>query len=94
MIYMDRVNSVAPKWSHVMSDTNSVEELEAFRRRVGAPPSALQLPPKASRPHLDIYGGPKRRALELADRVFPNTMAMVRWERAGRPADVSEARAG
>ena len=84
MIYMDRVNSKAPKWSHVMSDRNDVAELEAFRCRIGAPASALQLPPKCSRPHLDIYAGPKRRALKLADRVFENTFAMVRWDRSQR----------
>lgn len=84
MIYMDRVNTVARKWSHILSDTDSVEELEVFRKRIGAPSSALQRSSK--RPHLDVYGRPKQRALTLADRVFENTLALVRWERAGRPA--------
>ena len=43
MIVMDRENLYAPGWSHVLSTTNDLDELEAFRERVGAPPQALHL---------------------------------------------------
>lgn len=89
MIVMDRENSSAPGWSHVLSTTDDEAELEAFRRRVGAPPSALQRPPKASRLHLDICRGPRRKALALdgvAVRVYPSTFDMVRALRALRHA--------
>jgi hypothetical protein len=41
MLVMDRENLWAPGWSHVLSTTDDVAELEAFRLRVGAPPEAL-----------------------------------------------------
>lgn len=91
ILIMDRENSSARGWSHVLSPTNDVAALDAFRRHVGAPPSALQLPPKASRPHLDICRGPRQRALALdgvAVRVFPTTLAMMRALRAEATARV------
>ncbi len=81
MLLMDRTNSAARGWSHVLSPTDDVEALDAFRRRVGAPPSALQLPPRCKYPHLDIRDRPRLRALALdgiAVRVFPSTMALMR----------------
>lgn len=84
MIYMDRINSMAPSWSHVLSDApttrEQIAELEAFRKKCGAPSSALQLPPKASSVHLDLMRGPRARALTLADIVLEDTRAMVIWE--------------
>jgi hypothetical protein len=81
VILIDRENTIAPRWSHVVSDTNDVAELEAFRKRVGAPPSALQRHP-GKRPHLDLRGRPRDRAIAITDdpnvRVFETTMAMVR----------------
>ena len=43
MIVMDRENLFARGWSHVVSTGNDIEELEAFRILVGAPPQALQV---------------------------------------------------
>ena len=52
VIVMDRVNALAPGWSHVLSTTNDLAELEAFRIRVGAPRQAFHL--RGRRPHLDL----------------------------------------
>ena len=60
MIVMDRENLYAPGWSHALSTTNDLDELEAFRERVGAPPQALHL---SRRPHLDLKLQPRERAL-------------------------------
>lgn len=81
MIVMDRENLYAPGWSHVLSTTNDLAELEAFRIRVGAPPQALH---RGNRrwPHLDLKLEP--RALALADpevRVFERTADMLRYLR-------------
>jgi hypothetical protein len=76
---MDRENLHAPGWSHVLSTTNSLEELDAFRRRVGAPPQALHLG-NGRWPHLDLKLEPRQRA--LADRevqVFERTSEMLRY---------------
>lgn len=78
---MDRENLFARGWSHVLSTTGDVAELEAFRRRVGAPAAALQLG-NARWPHLDLRDGP--RALALADpdvRVFEDSRELVRFVR-------------
>ncbi len=82
MIVMDRENLHAPGWSHVLSTTNDLEELEAFRERVGAPPPALQLR-NPHRPHLDLKGEPRDRALGYFDiLIFDRTTEMVRFLRA------------
>lgn len=82
MILIDRKNNVNPKWSHVLSDTDNIEELEAFRVRIGAPKSSGQYRKKP--PHLDVWGGPKQRALAAADKVFDTTLALMRWRRSNR----------
>ena len=77
MIVMDRENTMAKGWSHAVSTTNDLEELEGFRIRVGAPPQALHL---GNRPHLDLKLEPRERA--LADRevlVFDRTADMLRY---------------
>jgi hypothetical protein len=84
VIVIDRRNALAPGWSHVVSTTNDVAELEAFRRRIGAPPAALQL---ANRrwPHLDLRDGPRERALACADVVIvERTADLVRYVRMAR----------
>lgn len=81
MIVMDRENRYAPGWSHVLSTTNDLAELEAFRVRVGAPPQALHLGNRRW-PHLDLKLEP--RTLALADpgvRVFERTADMLRYLR-------------
>jgi hypothetical protein len=85
MIAMDRENLFAHGWSHVCSTTHDVTELEAFRRRVGAPPQALQtFNPRW--PHLDLRGEPRRVALLQPDvRVFESSKDLVRFVRAQRP---------
>ena len=87
---MDRENLSAPGWSHVLSTTNDVAELDRFRERVGAPPQALQLGNRRY-PHLDLKLEPRERA--LADpqvRVFERTSEMLRFLKAMRTAEPTE----
>lgn len=90
-LVMDRENPVARGWSHVISPTDSLADLDALRRRIGAPVSALQLPKRgvrwtvSTRPHLDVCRGPRDRALALdgaAVQVFDSAKAMLRHLRA------------
>ena len=79
MIVMDRHNAVAPGWSHVLSTTNDVAELDRFRRRVGAPRQALQLTNRRW-PHLDLKLEPREQALaDPGVRVFERTSDMLRY---------------
>jgi hypothetical protein len=79
VIVMDRENLYAPGWSHVLSTTNDLDELEAFRERVGAPPQALHL---GRRPHLDLKLQPRERALGSPEvRVFERTPDLIRFLR-------------
>ena len=81
MIVMDRENLLAKGWSHVVSTTNDVRELDAFRLRVGAPAAALQLA-NPRWPHLDLRGEPRERALALADIVIVDrTSELIRYVR-------------
>lgn len=83
MIVMDRENLFARGWSHVVSTTDDVGELEAFRIRVGAPPAALQLG-NPRWPHLDLRGEPRETALATADVVVERSADLVRYIRAVR----------
>jgi hypothetical protein len=84
VIVMDRNNLTAPGWSHVLSTTNDVAELERFRERVGAPPQALQLGNRRY-PHLDLKLEPRERALADREvRVFARTADMLRFVKAMR----------
>jgi len=79
VIVMDRENLMARGWSHVLSTTGDVEELEAFRKRVGAPPQALHLENRRW-PHLDLKLEPREQALAASDvRVFERTSDMLRY---------------
>jgi hypothetical protein len=79
MILMDRENLLAPGWSHVVSSTHDVAELEAFRIAVGAPPAALQLA-NPRWPHLDLKLEPRLRALAHPDAtVFATTRDLIRY---------------
>ena len=81
MIVMDRENLYAPGWSHALSTTNDLDELEAFRRRVGAPPQALHLGNRRW-PHLDLKLESRDRALASPDvQVFERTPDMIRFLR-------------
>ncbi len=81
MIVMDRENLYAPGWSHVLSTTNDLAELDAFRRRVGAPREALHLGNRRW-PHLDLKLEPRARALADPEvRVFERTGEMLRFLR-------------
>jgi hypothetical protein len=84
VIVMDRDNLWAHGWSHVLSATNDIVELEAFRERVGAPPQALQLSNRRW-PHLDLKLEPRDRALaDPTVRVFDRTADMLRFLKALR----------
>jgi hypothetical protein len=79
VIVMDRENLYAPGWSHVLSTTNDLAELEAFRVRVGAPAEALHLGNRRW-PHLDLKLEPRERALASPDvQVFERTQDMLRY---------------
>ena len=83
MLIMDRENLHAPGWSHVLSTTNDLAELEALRIRLGAPPGALHRK-NPERPHLDLKLAPRDEALRDPEvRVFESTRELVRfWNRA------------
>jgi hypothetical protein len=79
VIVMDRENLWAPGWSHVLSSSNDLAELERFRERVGAPPQALHLGNRRW-PHLDLKLEPRQQALaDPAVRVFERTAEMLRY---------------
>jgi len=61
MLLMDRENLYKPGWSHVLSTSNDLLELEVLRIRVGAPRQAFHL--SDGRPHLDLRLEPRDRAL-------------------------------
>ena len=85
MIVMDRENLHAPGWSHVLSTTDDLDELDAFRIRVGAPRQALHL---GRWPHLDLKLEPRERALATPEvRVFERTSDMLRYIKALRAGD-------
>jgi hypothetical protein len=78
MIVMDRENALARGWSHVLSTSNDLGELDEFRRRVGAPREAFHL--RGRRPHLDLKLEPRERALREPDvLVFDRTSDMLRY---------------
>ena len=75
---MDRENLLARGWSHVVSTTDDIAELEALRIRVGAPPPALQH--KGRRPHLDLkWEGRARALVDPAVTVFDTTRDLLRY---------------
>jgi hypothetical protein len=79
MILMDRVNLLAPGWSHVVSSTHDIGELERLRMEVGAPPAALQLS-NPHWPHLDLKLEPRERALVHPDvTVLETTRDLIRY---------------
>ncbi len=85
MLLMDRENLVAPGWSHVLSTTNDLAELDGLRARVGAPREAFHL--RDGRPHLDLKLGPRERALEDPEvRVFATTRELLRFWHASQAA--------
>lgn len=81
---MDRENLTARGWSHVLSTTNDVAELELLRRRVGAPSGALQYSNRGV-PHLDLKLEPRARALaDPAVWVFERSRDMLRFHAAAQ----------
>jgi hypothetical protein len=79
VIVMDRENLWAPGWSHVLSTTNDIAELQEFCARVGAPAAALHLGNRRW-PHLDLKLQPRERALASPNvRVFDRTSEMLRF---------------
>jgi hypothetical protein len=78
MIVMDRENLLARGWSHVLSTTNDIAELQEFAARVGAPRAALHVGRRW--PHLDLKLLPRERALACPEvRVFERTSDMLRF---------------
>jgi hypothetical protein len=86
MLLMDHHNLMDPGYSHVLSSTNDLAELEALRTRVGAPRQAFHLG-DGTRPHLDLKLQPRERALiDPLVRVFPGTRELLRFWLACQPA--------
>ena len=84
MIVLDRENLFARGWSHAVSTTHDMAELEAFRRAVGAPPRALQLG-NAHWPHLDLTGEARARALASPHAMIVDTTRdLIRFVRRWR----------
>jgi hypothetical protein len=81
MLLMDRENLLAPGYSHVLSSTNDLAELDRLRQRVGAPRQAFHLG-DGSRPHLDLKLEPRARALlDPEVEVLPSTRELIRrWQ--------------
>jgi hypothetical protein len=78
---MDRENTMARGWSHVLSTANDLEELERFRIRVGAPRQALH-PGSRRWPHLDLKLEARERALADPEvQVFERTSDLLRFLR-------------
>ncbi len=76
---MDRENLMARGWSHVLSTTSDLSELDALRVRVGAPRGALHWSNRGV-PHLDLRAEPRVRALaDPAVRVFERSAEMLRF---------------
>jgi hypothetical protein len=92
MLLMDRENLLVPGWSHVLSSSNDLAELEAFRARLGVPRGALHL--RDGRPHLDLKLW--ARDLALADpavQVFESTRELLKaWQALQAPGAASPAR--
>jgi hypothetical protein len=94
MILMERENAMARGWSHAVSDAPSLldqaVELQAFRRKVGAPPSAFQ---RGSWLHLDIMRGPRRKALaDPTVRVFDTSRELVEYLMENVPRNIAPER--
>lgn len=92
MILMDRENAMARGWSHVYSDAQTLDEqeveLQAFRRKVGAPPSAFQRN-APSWLHLDIMRGQRQKALADPEvRIFETTRELVEYLMENVPRNV------
>jgi hypothetical protein len=80
MLLMDRENLLVPGYSHVLSSSNDIGELEQLRLRVGAPPRALHL--RDGRPHLDLKLEPRLLALlDPTVRVFESTRELIQFWR-------------
>jgi hypothetical protein len=91
---MDRENTMAKGWSHALSSTNDLEELDRFRLRVGAPREALHLG-NHRWPHLDLKLEPRARALADPEvRVFERTADMLRYLNQLRRTGAEEQRGG
>ncbi|MEO8226011.1 MAG: hypothetical protein ABI637_01195 [Gemmatimonadota bacterium] len=83
---MDRENLLARGWSHVVSTSHDISELEAFRVRVGAPRAALQLA-NPRWPHLDLRGEARQAALACRDIVITDrTSDLIRYVRGAERA--------
>jgi hypothetical protein len=83
VIVMDRENLLVPGWSHVLSTTNDLAELDKFRLEVGAPRQALHYGRKW--PHLDLKLESRDRALAHPGvRVFESTPELLRFIRSLR----------
>jgi hypothetical protein len=77
MLLMDRENLMVPGWSHVLSSTNDLAELEALCLRLGVPRRAIHLRP--GRPHVDLKLWARDLALhDPAIRVFATTRELLK----------------
>lgn len=78
MLLMDRENLLVPGWSHVLSSTNDVAELDHLRVRLGVPARAIHHR-HTGRPHLDLKLWARDLALHDPEvTVYPTTRDLIR----------------
>jgi hypothetical protein len=77
MLLMDRENLMVPGWSHVLSSSNDLAELEALCLRLGVPKRAIHHRP--GRPHVDLKLWARDMALHDPEiRVFDSTRDLLK----------------
>ncbi len=77
MLLMDRENLMVRGWSHVLSTTNDLAELEALCLRLGVPRRAIHHRP--GRPHVDLKLWARDLALhDPGIRVYATTRELLK----------------
>ncbi|HWA14840.1 MAG TPA: hypothetical protein VG817_00305 [Gemmatimonadales bacterium] len=78
---MDRENLMVPGWSHVLSTTNDLAELEALCFRLGVPKRAIHH--SRGRPHVDLKLWARDLAMHDPEiTVYETTRELIRaWKK-------------
>lgn len=82
MLMMDRENLLVPGWSHVLSSTNDLAELEALCHQLGVPRRAIHHR-HGERPHVDLKLWARDIAMhDPAITVYPTTRELLKaWHK-------------